>query len=144
MKNKILFTLRLAHYVAIVIALALGVGEVLSLIRLDPLTRVRSISASLEQDTVPTKSRIVYRELVGYFPLPPSSVWEFESEKNWNDYRTTVRKDLGAGFRVVADNDSFHCVKRFGDEIQYLDVELLSDKPLRVRCELMLVRDSSD
>jgi len=89
--------------------------------------------------------RIVYQEVVGYFPVPPTMAWEIETNESWGDYQKAVREELEGAFRFLPGEECLYGVWRMGGEVQHLDVELLTDnKPIRVRCSLVIARDSGD
>ncbi|MEX2168975.1 MAG: hypothetical protein WD851_06675 [Pirellulales bacterium] len=140
------FALRVLHVALIAGGLVIGFAELGSRLRLDPIGHVRSIAASLQQDTTPEHSRIVYREITGYFPLPPTFVWEVESDVSWPKYKRAVRKNLESDFVVPdAADDRFYGVRHSLGQVHHVQVERVADgPPVRIRSRLVVTRDSFD
>jgi hypothetical protein len=143
--NSIPVVIRLAHGMAVMCGIGLGICKLAAVASIDPVGRVRQAVNQMKRDTVPTDGRIVYRELIGYFPLPPSAVWEVETNESWLAYEHRIRKQFDAWFTVVASPDGgLACVSHMGGEVQHLHIDVVGQKPLRVRCSLSVAPDLAD
>jgi hypothetical protein len=92
---------------------------------------------------MPDDARNTQLEIVGYFPLPPSAQWEFDSEESWPEFQRTLKQNLADDFRLVfATNGRLHFRRNWPGMIEHLQIEIVSDaQPMRVRCGYMQIHD---
>jgi len=94
---------------------------------------------------LPADGRIVYREFRGYFPLPATAVWEFETDENWGTCDQLISKQLGSDFTILSGpRGGLSSVSHLSGGIQHLDICVVGQKPLRVRCSFVGAPDLSD
>lgn len=126
-------------------SVGLGFSQLCTHFSIDPLGHVRTRVESLQVETMPANSRIVYRELTGYFPLAPKMEWRFETESSWEDVQQRIEERF-TDFRLHRVNDALLMLaSHAAGEVQHLEVELLrEDAPTLVRCRYSVSSDVSE